>query len=342
MSQHEKYMQRCLQLAHQGLSSAKPNPSVGAVLVYNDRIIGEGYTSAYGGPHAEVNAIQSVKDRALLSRCTLYVSLEPCSHFGKTPPCCDLILVNQIPKIVIGCSDSNPLVGGKSIEKLKSAGKEVIVGVLEKECRELNKRFFTFHTKNRPYVILKWAQSKDGFIAPTHEIREEKQEKKRAPFWISNVYSRQLTHKWRTEEQAILIGTQTAIDDNPRLDARDWSGPQPIKIVLDRHGRIPKENYIFDSPTSLILLSEKDLDFSQPVANQILEMLYQRNIASVIVEGGRQTLQTFIDEQLWDEARVFIGADYINEGIHAPKIKATVIERKAICDDELLTLTSHD
>ena len=335
-------MRRCLQIARNGTAAALPNPAVGAVIVCDNRIIGEGFTSAYGGPHAEVNAINAVKDKSLLTKSTIYVSLEPCNHFGKTPPCCDLILKYDIPTIVIGCQDPNVLVAGKSIQKLKTAGKEVVVGVLEKECQDSNRRFFTFHTKKRPYIILKWAESKDGFIAPAAAFRKSDNQSSNKPFWISNGYSRQLTHKWRSEEQAILIGTQTAIDDNPRLDVRDWSGKSPVKIVLDQNNRIPKENYIFDNRSNTIVLSAVDLDFKNNIAAQIAHIIYERNIASVIIEGGRQTLQTFIDENLWDEARVFRGAIILNEGIKAPEFRAKLMATKAIIDDELLIFTNHD
>lgn len=335
-------MQRCLQLARNGLAAAMPNPSVGAVLVCNNRIIGEGYTSAYGGPHAEVNAINAVKDKSLLTKATLYVSLEPCNHFGKTPPCTDLILHNGIPKIVIGTTDTNKLVSGKGIEKLKAAGREVIVGVLEKECLESHRRFFTFHTKKRPYIILKWAQSLDGFIAPNRAVRDEDSENKNRPFWISNPYSRQLTHKWRAEEQAILIGTQTAIDDNPKLNVRDWFGRNPIKIVLDQQNRIPKENYIFDCQQNLILLSGAEIDFSSNVGKQVANFLYEKKITSVIIEGGYQTLKTFIDENLWDEARVFVSKVAFNEGTQAPLLSKKVVSKKMIDSDEFLIFKNHD
>jgi diaminohydroxyphosphoribosylaminopyrimidine deaminase/5-amino-6-(5-phosphoribosylamino)uracil reductase len=339
---HEKYMQRCLQIAKNGMVAALPNPSVGAVIVYDDSIIGEGFTSPYGGPHAEVNAINAVKDKSLLKNSTLYVSLEPCSHFGKTPPCCDLIIKHEIPTIIIGAVDPNTLVSGKSIDKLREAGKQVEVGILEKECQDSNRRFFTFHSKKRPYIILKWAESLDGFIAPSKEIRVDKNELERKPFWISNIYSRQLTHQWRSEEQAILIGTQTAIDDNPKLDVRDWYGKNPVKIVLDQKNRIPKENYIFDNRTNTMVITAGDLDFKKEIGQQITRILFDKNIASVIIEGGRKTLQSFIDENLWDEARIFRGTIVLNSGIKAPELRGKLIAKKAIMDDELLIITNHD
>jgi diaminohydroxyphosphoribosylaminopyrimidine deaminase / 5-amino-6-(5-phosphoribosylamino)uracil reductase len=331
-------MHRCLELAKNGIAAALPNPSVGAVIVYQNKIIGEGFTAAYGGFHAEVNAINAVKNKSLLKEATLYVSLEPCSHFGKTPPCCDLILLHEIPTIIIGTVDPNRVVAGKSIQKLNDAGKTVVVGVLEKECRELNERFFTFHLKKRPYIILKWAESSDGFIAPNKEVRN----KENKPFWISNVYSRQLTHKWRSEEQAILVGTQTAIDDNPKLDVRDWTGKNPIKIVLDQKNRIPKENYIFDNRSKTIVLSATDIDFSKNIGEQIATILFENTILSVIIEGGLQTLQTFIEENLWDEARVFKGTTSIENGIKAPHLKGKLVATKAILNDKLLIYKNHD
>ena len=331
-------MHRCLELARIGIAAALPNPSVGAVIVYQNTIIGEGFTAAYGGSHAEVNAINAVKNKSLLKEATLYVSLEPCSHFGKTPPCCDLILLHEIPTIIIGTVDPNKVVAGKSIQKLNDAGKTVVVGILEKECRELNQRFFTFHLKKRPYIILKWAESSDGFIAPTKENRNNESK----PYWISNEYSRQLTHKWRSEEQAILVGTQTAIDDNPRLDVRDWTGKNPIKIVLDQKNRIPKENYIFDNRSKTIVLSAAEIDYNKNIGQQIAAFLFENTILSVIIEGGQQTLQTFIEENLWDEARVFIGSEDLGDGIKSPKLKAKLIATRAILKDELLIYQNHD
>ncbi len=335
-------MQRCLQIARNGFPAAMPNPSVGAVIVHDHRIIGEGYTSAYGGAHAEVNAINAVKDKTLLKHATLYVSLEPCSHHGKTPPCSDLIIQTGIPTIVIGCTDPNPLVSGKGIMRIKSAGRTVISGILEKDCLASNRRFFTFHTKKRPYIILKWAQSKDGFLAPNKSIRAEMQHNENKPYWISNTYSRQLTHRWRSEEMSILIGTQTAIDDNPILDVRDWYGQNPTKIVLDQHNRIPKENYIFDKRANILLLSGADLDFESNIGNQIVRILYEKNISSVLIEGGYRTLKTFIDEDLWDEARIFVGRNLMGDGLPAPNFKGNLISSNAIGTDELLIFTNHD
>lgn len=233
MTTHEFYMKRCIELAKNGLGTTYPNPLVGSVIVHDGKIIGEGWHKKAGEPHAEVNAVNSVKDKSLLKEATIYVSLEPCSHFGKTPPCCDLIIANKIPNVVVGTVDPFAKVAGNGIKKLIESGKNVTIGILEDECNELNKRFFTFHQKKRPYIILKWAETTDGFIAPIS--KEEK-----SPVWITNPYSRQLVHKWRTEEQAILVGTNTVLDDNPKLDARDFSGNNPVRIVLDKSGKISK------------------------------------------------------------------------------------------------------
>ncbi len=335
MKIHEKYIQRCIELAKNGLGTTYPNPLVGSVIVYNDQIIGEGWHQKAGSPHAEVHAIQSVKDKSLLSKSTIYVSLEPCSHFGKTPPCSDLIIANKIPNVVIGTIDPFAKVAGNGIKKLVEAGKNVTIGVLEKECNDLNKRFFTYHNKKRPYIILKWAQSLDGYIAP---LSKEKKE----PVWITNEISRQLVHKWRSEEQAILVGTNTVIDDNPSLTTRDWSGNNPMRIVLDQNMRISKENHIFDSKAKTFIISKDTIDFKNNVASQVARYLFENSIQSVIIEGGRQTLRTFIDEGIWDEARVFIGNQFLKDGLKAPKLICNNIAKKPIQDDELLTFFNHD
>ena len=337
---HEKYIQRCLELAKKGIGTTRPNPSVGAVIVYNNQIIGEGYTSPYGGSHAEVNAINSVKNQELLKESTIYVTLEPCSHYGKTPPCADLIVKKQIPNVVIGCVDTNSLVAGKGIERLEKADCNVTVGVLVDECFEHHKRFFTVQNKKRPYIILKWAETKNGFIAP--KIKDEQK-----PVWISNAYSQQLVHKWRSEEHAILVGTNTVISDNPSLTVRSWTGNNPIRIVIDRTLRILQDANVFNDQAKTIVLSERrekieerketrelehnrelifeEIDFSKNIAQQICDVLMRNNIQSVIIEGGQQTLQTFIEESLWDEARVFIGDVEFEDGIKAP-IFSTALE----------------
>lgn len=335
MKTHDTYIKRCIELAKNGLGTTYPNPLVGSVIVYNNEIIGEGWHRKSGEPHAEVNAINSVKDESLLSKSTIYVSLEPCSHFGKTPPCCDLIVANKIPNIVIGTMDPFAKVSGTGIKKLIEAGKNVTVGILEDECNELNKRFFTFHNKKRPYIILKWAESEDGFIAP---ITKDKKE----PVWITNEFSRQLVHKWRSEEQAILVGTNTVIDDNPTLTTRDWSGNHAIRIVLDQNNRISKESHIFDNQVKTLSITKNNINFNNNLAQEIATFLFENNIQSVIIEGGRQTLQTFIDANIWDESRVFRGGNYFKSGTKAPTISKTNSNKEKILDDELLTFFNHD
>lgn len=327
MLTHEFYIKRCLQIAKNGLGTTRPNPMVGAVIVHDNRIIGEGYTSPYGGPHAEVNAINAVKDKSLLTKSTMYVLLEPCSHFGKTPPCSDLIIKYNIQNVVIGCKDDNPEVAGKGIAKLKAHGCNVIVGVLEKESKDHLKRFFTFHNKKRPYIILKWAETQDGFIAPLSKDEQK-------PVWITNTYSRQLVHKWRAEEQAILVGTNTVIEDNPGLTVRDYKGENPIRIILDKTNKLNETYAVFNASAKTIKFTNADLNFNQHLASQICSVLHQQNINSLIIEGGAKTLQTFIDENLWDEARIFIGKTKFKEGIKAPNLKkGRLISEQNILDD---------
>jgi diaminohydroxyphosphoribosylaminopyrimidine deaminase/5-amino-6-(5-phosphoribosylamino)uracil reductase len=349
-------MYRCLQIAKNGLGTARPNPMVGALIVCNSKIIGEGFTSPYGGSHAEVNAIKSVTEKNLLNKSTLYVTLEPCSHYGKTPPCSDLIIEHNIPKVVIGCIDDNPEVSGKGIAKLKASGCEVTVGVLERECKLHHKRFFTFHNKKRPYIILKWAETNDGFIAPDSKNQN-------CPVWISNGYSRQLVHKWRSQEQAILVGTNTVIEDNPGLTVRDWTGHNPTRLILDKDLKLDTtynifsdnngETIIFCSTNALNSNDERldetrlfakktdiiymDINWSntQHIASQICHSLFLKHINSVIIEGGLQTLQTFIDENLWDEARVFTGPSKFKSGVKAPKLKGCLTSTIKIMEDTL-------
>ncbi|PNW26154.1 bifunctional diaminohydroxyphosphoribosylaminopyrimidine deaminase/5-amino-6-(5-phosphoribosylamino)uracil reductase RibD [Formosa algae] len=328
MKIHEKYINRCIEIAKNGLGTTRPNPMVGCVIVYNDKIIAEGFTSPYGGPHAEVNAIQSVTDKSILQNATLYVTLEPCSHFGKTPPCSDLIISHKIPKVVIGTIDDNSLVAGRGIKKLQNAGCDVVVGVLEAECKEHHKRFFTFHNKKRPYIILKWAQSADGFLSP-----ETKDEQK--PVWITNPYSRQLVHKWRAEEQAILVGGNTVLQDNPSLTVREWTGLQPTRVVIDKYNNLPETAAVFNTSAKTIKLTKTDLDFSKPLATQICEKLHEYNINSIIIEGGHNTLQDFIDENLWDEARIFYGTNLFMEGTKAPFIKGSLTSETKLLNDTL-------
>ena len=338
---HEHYIKRCLEISKLGIGTTRPNPSVGAVLVVDDRIIGEGFTSPYGGNHAEVNAISAVKDQTLLAIATMYVTLEPCSHFGKTPPCADLIIKSEIKKVVIGCIDSNVLVAGKGVERLQNAGCEVIVGVLENECKAHHRRFFTFQTKKRPFIILKWAQTLDAYIAPKNRAIQ-------APVWITNKASRQLVHKWRSEEQAILVGTTTVLDDNPRLDVRYWKGEDPVRIIIDKELKIPANLKVYDGSVKTIFINGKStsvkgaiffekINFSKPIAIQICEVLFKHNIQSLIVEGGTKTIQTFIDENLWDEARVFSGEVHFNDGLNAPILDVIPTNEENIKGDTLKT-----
>ncbi|MBS7254318.1 bifunctional diaminohydroxyphosphoribosylaminopyrimidine deaminase/5-amino-6-(5-phosphoribosylamino)uracil reductase RibD [Flavobacterium branchiicola] len=349
MNIHEKYIKRCIELAQNGFGTTYPNPMVGSVIVYDNKIIGEGWHKKAGEPHAEVNAVRSVKDKSLLKKATIYVSLEPCSHFGKTPPCCDLIITHEIPNVVVGTVDPNEKVAGNGIKKLIAAGVNVTVGILENECNELNKRFFTFHQKKRPYIILKWAESEDGFLAPEKQIDQE-----RKPVWITNTYSRQLVHKWRSEEQAILVGTQTVIDDNPKLNTRDWAGNNPVRVVLDQNNRISKESFIFDDTVKTLVFTKSSnnlstenttfvvIDFSKNIIPQIIAVLYQNQIQSIIIEGGLQTLQTFINEGIGDEARIFIGKTTFNKGTKAPVIQKRTKTKSFIQNDELIYLRNHD
>ena len=299
------------------MGSTAPNPMVGCVIVVDEKIVAEGYTSPYGGAHAEVNAINSIKDPSVLTKATLYVTLEPCAHFGKTPPCSDLIIEHKIPKVVIGCLDEHEKVSGKGIAKLKAAGCEVTVGVLEAACKRHHKRFFTYHTKKRPYIILKWAESSDGYIAPLTKSETK-------PVWISNTHSRQLVHQWRAEEQAILVGANTVIQDNPSLTTREVEGANPIRIVIDLKNSLAESYTVFNSEAKTIRLTSNDMDTERPLASEICKALYKHQINSVIIEGGPKTLQTFIDEDLWDEARIFTGELNLKEGIYKPLIKGTL------------------
>lgn len=347
MTTHEFYMKRCIELAKNGLGTTYPNPLVGSVIVHEGKIIGEGWHKKAGEPHAEVNAVNSVKDKSLLKEATIYVSLEPCSHFGKTPPCCDLIIANEIPNVVIGTVDPFAKVAGNGIKKLIESGKNVTVGILEEECNELNKRFFTFHQKKRPYIILKWAETADGFIAPIS--KEEK-----SPIWITNQYSRQLVHKWRTEEQAILVGTNTVLDDNPKLDARDFSGNNPVRIVLDKSGKISENYHVKDNSQKTIFITESEnfistenciyenAIFDIHLVSSICEILFKNNIQSAIIEGGSKTLQSFIDANLWDEARVFKGDTTFQNGTLAPNISGNPVAGFDIMNDELKIFKNYD
>jgi diaminohydroxyphosphoribosylaminopyrimidine deaminase / 5-amino-6-(5-phosphoribosylamino)uracil reductase len=331
------YMRRALELAALGSGSVSPNPMVGCVLVHHNKIIGEGWHKKYGGWHAEVNAVNSVEDTSLLSESTAYVTLEPCSHFGKTPPCADLLIKYELKKVIICNIDSNPLVGGKGIAKLQQAGITVQTGVLEAEGRELNKRFFTFMEKKRPYIILKWAETADGFVA-----REDYSSK-----WISNSISRTIVHQWRAAEDAIMVGTQTALYDNPQLNVRDWPGTNPVRIVIDRSLRLPPSLHLFDGKVLTLcyntIKAEKqdNLEFvkltgSPLFLEEIIRDLYARKIQSVIIEGGSQLLNSFMDAGMWDEARIFKSKQVFTKGVAAPRIAGKLESIRAIEGDKLL------
>jgi len=314
-----KYMQRCIQLAKCGAMGAPPNPMVGAVIVHNDTIIGEGYHRRCGGPHAEVNAIRSVRDESLLKESTIYVSLEPCSHYGKTPPCADLIIEKQIPRVVVGCMDPFAKVNGQGIRKLRDAGIEVVVGVLEKECLELNSRFITFQQQHRPWVTLKWAQSEDGFVDVDRQADEQ-------PAKFSSPFTQTLVHRMRAMHQAIIVGTKTVLMDNPTLTTRLWDGPDPLRVTIDRKGVLPDSVHLKDGKVPTVIYNNGDL-------KQILDDLYKRGIQSLMVEGGPQLLQHFIDAGLWDEARVEIAPITLGKGVPAPEINNALLEKKAILDN---------
>lgn len=334
-------MRHCLLLAAKGLGHVAPNPMVGAVIVHKGKIIGEGWHMKYGEAHAEVNAINSVDNKGLLSSSTLYVTLEPCAHYGKTPPCADLIVHHKIPYVVIGCIDSNSLVKGKGVEKLVSAGCDVKIGVLDEECRELNKRFFSFHEKKRPYIVLKWAQSADGFIDVLRGIETAGQA---TP--ISNAQSKKLVHQWRSEEQAIMVGTNTALLDNPRLTVREHTGKNPLRIVLDRELRIPISYHLFDGSAPTLVFTEMKekrsdkaeyvhVKFDSTLLKRVMEELVRRNIQSVIVEGGSQLLNSFTSQNLWDESRVLISRRRLGSGVEAPVLHEKPIHTEDIEGDEL-------
>ncbi len=324
MKSHEDYMRRCLQLAKLGWGNVAPNPMVGSVLVYEGRIIGEGFHQHYGQAHAEVNCLESVKAEhyPLIDKSTLYVSLEPCAHFGKTPPCANLILEKKIPKVVIGCRDPFKEVDGRGIEKLVSAGVEVILDILGDECKALNKRFFTFHNKKRPFILLKWAETANHFIGNKDSSR----------LLITDETTNRLVHKWRSKESAIFVGTTTALVDNPSLSNRFWSGSQPIRLVIDKELELPNTLELFNKTQATFVfnyhLHREDGNVSfikirknEPFLEQILQICYQRGIQSILVEGGCKTLQSFIDSNFWDEAAIFSHQGMmIKEGTHSPQL----------------------
>jgi diaminohydroxyphosphoribosylaminopyrimidine deaminase/5-amino-6-(5-phosphoribosylamino)uracil reductase len=337
MNHEDKYMYRCLQLARIGNGYVAPNPMVGAVIVHNDHIIGEGYHRRYGESHAEPNAIRSVKETALLSESTLYVNLEPCSHYGKTPPCASLIINSGIPKVVIGTTDPNPKVSGKGITMLRNAGVEVVVGVLEDECNELNKRFFIWQCERRPFVLLKWAQTRDGFIDAKRSTAES------GPVLISNLMTKQFTHKYRAQNQAIMVSTNTAVLDNPNLSVRRWAGKNPVRITIDRTGRIPDSHHLKDESThTLVFTALADrrssakleyitINFSEDILRQVLDTLARYAIHSVLVEGGSQLLNSFIASGLWDEAHVEISTSELHDGVPAPTL-GILVEHSSVVE----------
>lgn len=345
MTKEEQYMSRCLQLARLGAGYVAPNPMVGAVLVYNERIIGEGYHQKYGQPHAEVNCFKSVseKDTPLIEQSTLYVSLEPCSHFGKTPPCADLIIQHRIPKVVIGATDIFEAVAGRGILKLQQAGVALLTGVLEADCVENNKRFFTFHKKFRPYIILKWAQSMNGKIGSPGQ---------RIP--ISNEYSNRLVHRWRSEESAIMIGTNTAALDDPLLTTRLWQGKSPVRIVIDKELRLRPDLKVFNRDAATIIFNLKKNHSAEHLSyiklngknflDDLLHVLFEKNLQSVIIEGGSQTLQSFIDAALWDEARVITNQELVIEnGVSAPDLKRFQLQKQERFENDIITYyNSHE
>ncbi len=333
-------MQRAIELALLGAGSVAPNPMVGCVIVKDNQIIGEGWHRNFGGPHAEINALNQVSDKSLLNGAEVFVTLEPCSHTGKTPPCADALIQYAFRKVYIATLDPNPQVAGKGMARLQQAGIKVEVGLLEEESREMNRRFLCFHEKKRPYILLKWAQTSDGFIA------KENYDSK----WISNELSRMLVHKWRSEEAAIMVGTNTAWYDNPSLTVRSWSGKSPIRILLDRSLRIPASHHLHDgSETTLVYHDAKvpslpspaqfvPISFEGDVLKTLLEDWYQKNILSVLVEGGTALLQSFIDQDLWDESRIFTSKQVFEKGILAPQWRAAIHASDKIGEDELKIL----
>jgi diaminohydroxyphosphoribosylaminopyrimidine deaminase / 5-amino-6-(5-phosphoribosylamino)uracil reductase len=331
----EVFMKRAFELARFGSGYVSPNPLVGCVIVHDGKVVGEGWHKKYGEAHAEVNAVASVGDKSILKNSTVFVNLEPCSHFGKTPPCADMLIREQVKRVVISNLDSNPLVSGQGIAKLRVAGIRTDTGTLEQEGRELNKRFFTYVEKERPYIILKWAETSDGFIAQADMNSK----------WISNPFSRKLVHKWRTEEDAVLVGMRTALHDNPKLNVRDWSGRNPIRIVIDRNLKLTSALNLFDGTQKTICYNlhkddeQKNTLFvrleGSSFLSALIEDLHRRKIQSVIIEGGAQILQAFINAGLWDEARIFTSLKRFNDGVKSPVIRGNLFASHAVHNDVL-------
>lgn len=332
-------MQRALELATLGRGHVSPNPLVGSVIVHEGKIIGEGWHRKYGEAHAEVNAVNSVDDKSLLPESTVYVNLEPCSHFGKTPPCADMLIRHKVKKVVVANLDSNPLVSGEGVKKLRAAGIEVITGILDKQGHALNRAFFTVMNRQRPYIVLKWAETADGFIA-----RENYDSK-----WISHALSRQLVHKWRTELDAIMVGSRTAAHDNPQLNVRDWTGRNPVRVVIDRFLKLSSSLHVFDGSQKTIrynVLKHEEhpnlmlvrLD-EENFLHEIVKDLHRQKIQSVLVEGGAHLLQLFIDAGLWDEARIFHSPRNFGKGIAAPAFQGLQTEQHMLETDTLRIFT---
>jgi diaminohydroxyphosphoribosylaminopyrimidine deaminase/5-amino-6-(5-phosphoribosylamino)uracil reductase len=330
---NDKFMRRCLELASKAEGLTYPNPMVGSVMVHEGIIIGEGYHLVAGGPHAEVNAINSVSVKAQLKTSTIYVNLEPCSHFGKTPPCADFIISNAIPRVVIGTMDTSEKISGQGIAKLRDAGCEVITGVVEEECRRLNKRFFTFHEKKRPYITLKWAQSADGYI----DIKRS-EDHKAGPNWITGKPERVLVHKWRASEQAILVGAGTVRADDPRLNVREWKGTPPLRMVLSSSGLINERSAVYETDGPVVIFThnaDRNIDntiivkLKKEISSslQIADYLFSSGIQSLFIEGGAKVLNHFISTGFWDEARIFTGGKYFREGIKAPQVYGSLLSR---------------
>ena len=321
MNNHEYFINKCIELAQKGIRDVSPNPMVGSIIVCNNKIIGQGYHKSYGKEHAEVNAINNVKDKSLLKKSILYVNLEPCCHYGKTPPCTDLIIKKKIPQVVIGCIDPNSQISGQGIKKLKNNSVEVIYGVLEEKCKSLNKRFFTFNNLKRPYIILKWAKSSDSFIAPIDQTK---------PFWMTSEQSRMIVHRWRSEEDSILVGSNTVILDNPSLDVRLTAGKNPIRVIIDKNLSFNKNLNVFNNESKTIIFNEiKTLSSGtnyylkvnfKNLISEMLNELYNIDVTSIIVEGGAYTLNKFIDKNIYDEVRVFTTKTLLKKGIKSPNI----------------------
>jgi len=346
MSRDEIYMKRCFELAWKGIGLTRSNPLVGSVIVHEDRIIGEGYHHEYGGPHAEVNAIRSVKDRSLLPESTLYCNMEPCSHYGKTPPCADLICNKKIGRVVVANQDPNPSVNGRGLSFIRETGVEVVTGCLEDEGYKLNRRFFHFHEKKRPYVILKWAQTSDGFLDVIREPGDP-----RGTNWITSELCRTLVHKWRSEESAIMVGTNTIITDDPMLNLRRWGGVNPVRVTIDRRGRLSPDSRILDGSQETLVFTGVPGKYSGKTRSvpvdpsydlqDLMEELSDSRILSVFVEGGGQLLSSFIESGLWDEARVFTGKVAFSQGVKAPELDRDPVEQLNFSNSSLAVYENH-